>query len=149
MGLFSSLLIGLLVLSSLTVIILVLVQHGKGADMGAAFGGGASGSLFGATGSANFLSRTTAIAATIFFLVTIGLAFTATNERKASNAPEEAQGVVPAASQIKTPNDLPDAPAAPEAPSSEVQSQTPTQAPLATDIPAPAADIPVPSTQGK
>ncbi|GAB3243399.1 preprotein translocase subunit SecG [Chitinimonas naiadis] len=55
------------VLSALAVIVLVLLQHGKGADMGAAFGSGSSGSLFGATGSANFLSRTTAVCATIFF----------------------------------------------------------------------------------
>ncbi|PHV10788.1 preprotein translocase subunit SecG [Chitinimonas sp. BJB300] len=55
------------VLSALAVIVLVLLQHGKGADMGAAFGSGSSGSLFGASGSANFLSRTTAICATIFF----------------------------------------------------------------------------------
>ena len=54
---------------------LVLIQHGKGADMGASFGGGASGSLFGATGSANFLSRSTAIAATVFFLCTLALAY--------------------------------------------------------------------------
>ena len=49
------------ILAAVGVIGLVLVQHGKGADMGAAFGSGASGSLFGATGSANFLSRTTAV----------------------------------------------------------------------------------------
>lgn len=61
----------------LSVIGLVLVQHGKGADMGAAFGGGASGSLFGATGSANFLSRATAVLATIFFLTSLGLAYMA------------------------------------------------------------------------
>ena len=54
---------------------LVLVQQGKGADMGASFGGGASGSLFCATGSANFLSRSTAIAATVFFLCTLALAY--------------------------------------------------------------------------
>lgn len=54
---------------------LILVQHGKGADMGAAFGSGASGSLFGATGSANFLSRTTAILATVFFVCTLALAY--------------------------------------------------------------------------
>ncbi|GAB1434414.1 preprotein translocase subunit SecG [Sphaerotilus sulfidivorans] len=54
---------------------LVLVQQGKGADMGASFGGGASGSLFGATGSANFLSRSTAVAATVFFLCTLALAY--------------------------------------------------------------------------
>lgn len=63
------------VLSALAMIGLVLVQHGKGADMGASFGSGASGSLFGATGSANFLSRSTAVAATIFFLSTLGLAY--------------------------------------------------------------------------
>ena len=54
---------------------LVLMQHGKGADMGAAFGGGSSGSLFGSTGSANFLSRTTAILATLFFLTSMGLGY--------------------------------------------------------------------------
>ncbi|MEN9775368.1 MAG: hypothetical protein RL322_2438 [Pseudomonadota bacterium] len=63
------------VLAALGVIILVLIQHGKGADMGAAFGSGSSGSLFGATGSANFLSRATAALATVFFVVTLGLAF--------------------------------------------------------------------------
>jgi preprotein translocase subunit SecG len=53
----------------------VLLQHGKGADMGAAFGSGSSGSLFGAAGSANFLSRTTAILATVFFLSSLGLTY--------------------------------------------------------------------------
>ncbi|AGZ27116.1 preprotein translocase subunit SecG [Burkholderia pseudomallei] len=62
-------------LSALGVIGLVLLQHGKGADMGAAFGSGASGSLFGATGSANFLSRTTAVLATIFFVATLALTY--------------------------------------------------------------------------
>ncbi|WAC71074.1 preprotein translocase subunit SecG [Roseateles sp. SL47] len=61
--------------AALAMIGLVLVQHGKGADMGASFGSGASGSLFGATGSANFLSRSTAIAATIFFVCTLALAY--------------------------------------------------------------------------
>lgn len=72
----TTLLIVIQVLCALAVIVLVLLQHGKGADMGAAFGSGASGSLFGATGSANFLSRSTAIVATVFFLATIGLAYT-------------------------------------------------------------------------
>lgn len=63
------------VASALAMIGLVLVQHGKGADMGASFGSGASGSLFGATGSANFLSRSTAIAATVFFASTLALAY--------------------------------------------------------------------------
>lgn len=62
-------------LSALGVIGLVLLQHGKGADMGAAFGSGASGSLFGATGSANFLSRTTAVLAAVFFVTTLTLTY--------------------------------------------------------------------------
>lgn len=63
------------VISALSIIGLVLLQHGKGADMGAAFGSGASGSLFGATGSSNFLSKSTAFAAAIFFCATMALAF--------------------------------------------------------------------------
>ena len=63
------------ILSAVAMIGLVLVQHGKGADMGASFGSGASGSLFGATGSANFLSRSTAVCATLFFICTLALAF--------------------------------------------------------------------------
>ena len=61
-------------LSALVMIGLVLIQHGKGADMGASFGSGASGSLFGATGSANFLSRSTAVCAALFFCCTLALA---------------------------------------------------------------------------
>ncbi len=71
------------VLTALGIIGLVLLQHGKGADMGAAFGSGASGSLFGATGSANFLSRTTAALAVIFFLTSLSLAYVATHRPKA------------------------------------------------------------------
>jgi preprotein translocase subunit SecG len=63
------------ILSALVMIALVLMQHGKGADMGASFGSGASGSLFGATGSANFLSRSTAVAATLFFVATLMMAY--------------------------------------------------------------------------
>lgn len=62
-------------LSALGMIGLILVQHGKGADMGAAFGSGGSGSLFGASGSANFLSRTTAVLASVFFVCTLALAY--------------------------------------------------------------------------
>ena len=61
---------------------LVLMQHGKGADMGAAFGSGASGSLFGATGSANFLSRSTAVLATVFFLTSMGLTYYSVSRTK-------------------------------------------------------------------
>lgn len=73
------------ILVGCAVIGFVLLQHGKGADMGAAFGGGASGSLFGASGSANFLSRTTAILATVFFLTSLGLTYLASSTR--SQAP--------------------------------------------------------------
>ena len=68
------------VVVALAIIGLVLLQHGKGADMGSGFGGGASGSLFGATGSANFLSRTTAVLATLFFLLSLALAYVATKK---------------------------------------------------------------------
>ncbi len=67
------------VLAAVAVIGLVLLQHGKGADMGAAFGSGASGSLFGVTGSSNFLSRATAISVTIFFATSLTLAYFAGN----------------------------------------------------------------------
>jgi preprotein translocase subunit SecG len=62
------------VLSAFSVIVLVLMQHGKGADMGAAFGSGSAGSLFGSLGSANFLSRTTAVCAVVFFATCFTLA---------------------------------------------------------------------------
>ena len=68
------------VITALAIIGLVLLQHGKGADMGSGFGGGASSSLFGATGSANFLSRTTAVLATLFFLLSLALAYVATKK---------------------------------------------------------------------
>jgi preprotein translocase subunit SecG len=66
------------ILSAVGMIGLVLVQQGKGADMGAAFGSGGSGSLFGATGGANFLSRTTAVLATVFFVCTLALGYLGT-----------------------------------------------------------------------
>ena len=70
-----NILIAIHVLVALAIIGLVLLQHGKGADMGSGFGGGASSSLFGATGSANFLSRTTAVLAAVFFACTLALAY--------------------------------------------------------------------------
>ncbi len=66
-------------LSALSIVGLVLVQHGKGADMGASFGSGASGTLFGATGSANVLSRATAFAAALFFICTLAMTYMAAN----------------------------------------------------------------------
>ncbi|QEI05702.1 preprotein translocase subunit SecG [Pigmentiphaga aceris] len=66
------------VISALSIIVLVLLQQGKGADMGSAFGGGSAGSLFGATGAANFLSRSTKWAAVVFFVTTASLAYVGT-----------------------------------------------------------------------
>lgn len=82
MEIWMTLILTLHVIVALGIIFLVLLQHGKGADMGAAFGGGSSGSLFGATGSANFLSRTTAALAVVFFLTSLGLAYVATHKPK-------------------------------------------------------------------
>jgi preprotein translocase subunit SecG len=71
----TTVLVALQMLSALVMIGLILVQHGKGADMGAAFGSGSSGSLFGASGSANFMSRATAVLAAVFFVCTLALAY--------------------------------------------------------------------------
>jgi preprotein translocase subunit SecG len=104
-------LIAVHVLVALSIIGLVLLQHGKGADMGSGFGGGSSGSLFGATGSANFLSRTTAVLATIFFLLSLALAYVATKKPV-----ETGGGVMDAVKQRSQPEPKPEAKPAPEAP---------------------------------
>ena len=70
------------IIAAIGIIVLVLLQHGKGADMGAAFGGGSAGSLFGATGSANFLSRVTGALATVFFLTSLSMTYIATHKPK-------------------------------------------------------------------
>jgi preprotein translocase subunit SecG len=75
MQLWMNLVLAIQIVTALVMIGLVLLQHGKGADMGASFGSGASGSLFGATGSANFLSRSTAVCAAVFFVCTLALAY--------------------------------------------------------------------------
>ncbi len=74
------------ILVALAIIGLVLMQHGKGADMGAAFGSGASGSLFGSSGSANFLSRSTGVLATVFFITSLVLAYVASSAPKTSGS---------------------------------------------------------------
>lgn len=96
------------ILAALVMIGLVLIQHGKGADMGASFGSGASGSLFGATGSANFMSRSTAVCAGVFFVCTLALAYTSNDrskprtgsvlDRPSISAPASAVTVIPGAS---------------------------------------------------
>ena len=101
------------VLAAIAICGLVLLQHGKGADAGAAFGSGASGSVFGATGSANFLSRATAIAAVIFFLTSLGLTYF-------SGTKSESRGVMatpPAQDDKSLPAQIP--PMAPTAPAAK------------------------------
>ncbi|MBI3525713.1 MAG: preprotein translocase subunit SecG [Betaproteobacteria bacterium] len=112
------------VMVGITVIGLVLIQHGKGADMGAAFGGGASGSLFGASGSANFMSRTTGVLAAIFFLTSLSLSYMATNRTKApvsvmDSVKTQSAPSTQSAPAVPTPSTLPatsGAPAKTEAP---------------------------------
>ncbi|GAA5784922.1 hypothetical protein GCM10007860_05920 [Chitiniphilus shinanonensis] len=84
MELIHSLVLVLNVVSALAVIVLVLMQHGKGADMGAAFGSGSAGSLFGSSGSANFLSRSTAVCATLFFATCLALVLITSPRQSAS-----------------------------------------------------------------
>ena len=90
--------LALQMLSALGMIGLILVQHGKGADMGAAFGSGGSGSLFGASGSANFLSRGTGFLATVFFACTLLLAYFGNAQpRSSSSVLDGAAIIAPAA----------------------------------------------------
>jgi preprotein translocase subunit SecG len=92
------------VLAAAAVIGLVLLQHGKGADMGAASGGGSAGSLFGATGSANFLSRATAVIATVFFATSLGLTYLSTGR---SDSKGVILGAPPATSDQALPSATP------------------------------------------
>ena len=98
------------VLVALGIIGLVLLQHGKGADMGSGFGGGASSSLFGATGSANFLSRATAVLATIFFVLSLALAYLATNQtRDTGSVVDRVRAPAAEKKDVPKPQALPDA----------------------------------------
>jgi preprotein translocase subunit SecG len=85
------------VLIAASIIILVMVQKGKGADAGAGFGAGASGTVFGARGSANFLSRSTAVAAALFFATSLGLAYVNRNVEVATSVLDRAAVEAPAA----------------------------------------------------
>lgn len=105
-GMVFSLVLAVHVLAGLGVVGLVLMQHGKGADMGAAFGSGASGSLFGSSGSANFLSRLTAVLAGVFFVTSLGLSYLA--GAKSPGASSVMDGVaVPAAGVSVAPAEAP------------------------------------------
>ena len=125
MAMLVNIILAVQILSALGMIGLILVQHGKGADMGAAFGSGSSGSLFGASGSANFLSRSTAGLATVFFVSTLALAYFG-NARPASTGSvlEGPAASIPAAS----------APAA-SVPASEVPAPAAVPASGAAEIP--------------
>lgn len=96
---FFNLVIVVQVVSAIAIIGLVLLQHGKGADMGAAFGSGASGSLFGATGSSNFMSKSTGVAAAIFFVATLSLSYITTHRANnvSGGVMDRAQVTAPAA----------------------------------------------------
>ncbi|PFH04664.1 preprotein translocase subunit SecG [Collimonas sp. PA-H2] len=122
------------VLSALTIIGLVLLQHGKGADMGAAFGSGASGSLFGATGSSNFLSKSTGAAAALFFIATLALVYLGNHRSVATGG---LMDNLPAAT----------APAAASAPAAIPATSAPAAAvPAASGSASAAASVPAPAT---
>jgi preprotein translocase subunit SecG len=107
------------ILAALGMIALVLLQHGKGADMGASFGSGASGTLFGATGSANVLSRTTAVLAGVFFVCTLALAYMSSNREPVAGGTTvldkpiaaSAPAAAPASGAALIPGQVPVAPA--------------------------------------
>lgn len=118
------------VLSALIIIGLVLLQHGKGADMGAAFGSGASGSLFGATGSSNFMSKSTGVAAAVFFASTLALAYFGTQrtvpsgagvmERAVPATKVPATTAIPATTTVAPAAAPASAPVAPAAPATQI-----------------------------
>ena len=113
------------VVVALGIIGLVLLQHGKGADVGAAFGSGASGSLFGASGSANFLSRSTAVLAVVFFVTTFVLAYLASHRPRTGTGVMDTvkeQPAVPPAAPASGAGaaDAPKAPGAPDSKANEV-----------------------------
>ncbi len=148
MQIWMTLILAVQLLSALTMIGLVLIQHGKGADMGASFGSGASGSLFGATGSANFLSRSTAACATLFFVCTLTLTYLGSsgNTARANTGGSVLDSAAPAASAAPTTGVIPSAaPTASSAATAGVPAPaaTPATAPITTPtttpVPAPAA----------
>ena len=118
---------------------LILIQHGKGADMGAAFGSGASGTVFGAKGSASFLTRMTAGLATLFFITSMAMAYFATQRDEGSDLIKGLQQQAPAATvEKKAETDVPPIPAATDMPPVDTK-ETPVPAPAspsASEVPA-------------
>ena len=111
--------LALQIITALVMIGLVLIQHGKGADAGAAFGSGASGTVFGARGSANFLTRATAVCATIFFVVSLSLAYLVQGRKAADSVVDVVKPVSPNVTVV------PEAPKAPGAPPAEPEKKKP------------------------
>ena len=109
------------VLAAAGIVVLVLLQHGKGADMGAAFGSGSAGSLFGSAGAANFLSRTTAILAAVFFATSLGLTY--------FSAPSKSGGVTQHLDVPASKTEVPPAAPAPSAPAPAGDAGKSTQIP--------------------
>jgi preprotein translocase subunit SecG len=106
------------ILAAAGIVVLVLLQHGKGADMGAAFGSGSAGSLFGSAGAANFLSRTTAVLAAVFFLTSMGLTYFSMPSKSGGvmqqlEIPAVPQGAAPPAQKPAAPASSAPSPAAP------------------------------------
>jgi preprotein translocase subunit SecG len=107
MGFAFSLILTIHVIVGASVIGLVLIQHGKGADMGAAFGSGSSGSLFGSSGSANFLSRTTAVLAAVFFCTSLSLSYLASSAPRAGSGSVMDNAKVDESPAVPVPTGLP------------------------------------------
>lgn len=128
---------------SVAMIALILMQHGKGADAGAAFGSGASGTVFGSGGAGNFLSRTTGILATVFFLNCIALAWMVAHRTTAPGSIMEAISSGAAPAQVESAAPVPavssEVPAAPGAEAAKAAEPTATQAEVPAAAPAPAA----------
>jgi len=129
-------------LLAVSIIALVLMQRGRGADAGAGFGAGASGTVFGARGSASFLSRTTAILATLFFMSSLGLAYLLSRSSAPTSVVDRVQTAPPAAPDSTLQSQLPAAPVAPSAatpssttPALPAETSPGTETPETTDAP--------------
>ncbi len=97
------------ILAALAIVALVLLQQGKGADAGAAFGAGGSGTVFGARGAASFLTRTTAVLALVFFLTSLGLAWLSSQQVERRSVVERTQAPVESGRAPASPTDVPNA----------------------------------------
>jgi preprotein translocase subunit SecG len=130
------------VLLAVAIIGIVLLQRGKGADAGAGFGAGASGTVFGARGSASFLSRTTAVLATLFFLTSLGLTYLFSQQKEATSVVDTVTQEAPA--PVKAPASLPSLPSLPATPATNTPAPVtaPAAVPATGNEPAPAQQVP-------